>query len=90
MQQQSSQMQVIDTNRSVDISLKEEFWQSGKSSEGFCIGSSCGVSRKGAFSENLFGEVEDSRVADSDCRVKTPGYGKEVQTGTEIEFTEEV
>ena len=56
----------------------EGFQQFGKSSEGFGIGSSCGVSRKGVFSEDLFGEVEDSRIAE------------QVQTGIEVEFTEEV
>ena len=71
-------MQVIDTSRSVDVSLMDGFWQYGKSSEGFGIGSSCGILRKGAFSEDLFGEVEDSRIAEK------------VQTGTEVEFTEEV
>ena len=89
-QQQYSQKQIIDTRRSVDTYLMDKFRQPGKSSEGFGIGSSCGVSKKGAFSENLFGEVEDSRIADSDSIGKIPGYGEEVKTGTEIEFTEEI
>ena len=88
--QQYSQRQVIDTSRSVNTSLMDEIRQPDKSSEGFGIGSSCGVSRKGAFSEDLFGEVEDLRIAESGRRIRIPGYGEEVQTGTEVEFTEEV
>ena len=88
--QHCSQRQVIDTSRSVDTSLKEEFRQSGKSFEGFGIGSSCGVSGKRAFSKDLFGEVENTRIAASGSRIKIPGYGIEVQTGTEVALTEEV
>ena len=90
MRQQSSQRQVIDTSRSYNTSLKDEFRQSGKSSEGFAIGFSCGVSTKEAFSEHLSGEVEDRRVAECGSRLRIPGCGNEVQTGTEVEFTEEV
>ena len=88
--QQSSQSQVIDTSSSVDTSLMDEIRQPGKSSEGFGIGSRCGVSGKEAFSDNVFGEVEDSRITDSDSRVKIPGCVNEVQTGTEVDFTEEI
>ena len=42
--QQYSQKQVIDTNRSVDTSLMDEFPQSDKSFEWFENGISCGVS----------------------------------------------
>ena len=55
--QQCSPRQVIDTRNSVGISLIDQFRQPGRSSEGFGIGSSCGVSGKEAFSEDLFGEV---------------------------------
>ena len=58
----------------------DEFWQHGKSSEGFSIESSCGVSRKGGFSKDLFGEVEDMRIAESGSRIRSPGCGDEVQT----------
>ena len=88
--QQYAQRHVIDTSSSVDTSLMDEIRPPGKSSEGFGIGSSCGVSRKEAFSEDLFGEVEDTRVAESGSRLRTPGYSDEVQTGTEVEITEEV
>ena len=87
--QQCSQRQVIDTNRSVDTSLMDGFRQPGKSSEGFGIGSRCCVPRRGAFREDLFGEVEDTRNAESGSRIRTPGYGNEVGTGTKIE-TEEI
>ena len=80
---------MIDTSN-VDTLLMDEFWQPGKSSEGFGIGSRCGVSREGAFSKDLFGEVEDTRVAGSCSRRRIPGYGGEVETGNEVEFTEEV
>ena len=86
---QFSQRQVIDTNRSVGTSLLDAFRQPGKSSEGCEIGSSSGVS-KGAFSKDLFGEVEDTRVAESSCRISIRGYDDEVRTGTEIDFTEEI
>ena len=66
MRQQCSQRQVIDTSRSVDTSLTDEIRPPGKSSEGFGNGSSCGFSRKEALSEDLFGEVEDTRIAESD------------------------
>ena len=88
--QQSSQSQVIDTSRSVDTSLLDAFGQPGKSSEGFGIGSSSCVSRKEAFSEDLFGEVEDTRIAESVSGIRIPDCGDEVQNGTEAEFTEEV
>ena len=88
--QQYAQRQVIDTIRSADTSLMDAFRQSAKSSEGFGIGFSCGLSRKEAFSEDLFGEVEDTRVAEIGSGIRIPGCGDEVQTGTEAEFTEEV
>ena len=66
----------------------DKFWQPGKSSEGIGIGFSCGVLRKEAFSEDLFGEVEETRIAESGSKKRIPGYSDEVQTGTE--FTEEV
>ena len=71
----------------------DENREPGKSSEEFGIGSRCDVSRqsrKGAFGKNLFGEVEDARVAGSCSRRRIPGYGDEVQTATDVEFTEEV
>ena len=68
----------------------DEFRQPGRSSEVFGMGSSCVVSRKGAFGKDLLGEVEDTRVAESGNRLRMPGYGDELQTGTEVEFTEEV
>ena len=52
------------------------------------MGSRCGVSRKGAFSKNLIGEMEDTRIVESGSRIRIPGYGDEVHTGTEVEFTE--
>ena len=88
--QQYSQRQVIDTNRSADTCLMDEFRPPGKSSEGFDIGSSCSVSKKEAFSEDLFWEVEDTRVAESGSGIRIPNCGDEVQNGTEAEFTEEV
>ena len=88
--QQCSQRQVIDANKIVDISLMDKFWQRGKNSEGIGIGFSCGVARKEAFSEDLFGEVEETRIAESGIKKRIPGYSDEVQTGTEVEFTEEV
>ena len=87
--QQYAQRHVIGTSSSVDTSLMDELQPTGKSSEGFGIGSSCGVSRKEAFSKDLFGEMEDTRIAESGSRKRIPGYGDEVQTGTEAEFTEE-
>ena len=87
---QCSQRQVIDTSRSNDNSLMDEFRQPGKDSEGLSIGSSCGVSRKGAFSKDVFGEVEETRISESASTIRIPGYGNEVQPGTEVEFTEEV
>ena len=63
---------------------------SDKSFEWFGIGSSCGVSRKRAFSNDLFGEVEDTRVDGNRSRGRIPGYGDEVQTGTEVEFPRDV
>ena len=77
--QQCSQRQVIDTNRSNDISLMDEFWLRGKFSEGFNIEPSCGISRKGVLRKDLFGEVRDT-IDEYD----------EVQTGTEVEFTDEI
>ena len=84
------QRQVIDTSRSVATSSMDEFQQPGKSSEGFGIGARCGVPRKGAFSKDLFREVEGTRIAESGSTLRTPGYGNEVQIGTEVEITEEV
>ena len=90
VRQQSSQKQMIDTKRHVDTSLLDELQPPGKSSEGFGIGSRCGVSRKGCFSEDLFQEVEDTKNAESCSGIRIPGCGDEVQTATEVEFTEEV
>ena len=83
--QQYAQRHVIDTSSSVDTSLMDEIRQSDRSSEGFGIGSRCVVSRKsrkGGFSKDLFGEVEDTRAAESGSGIRSPGYGNEVQTGT--------
>ena len=75
---------------SFGISLIDQFRQPGRIFEGFGIGSSCGLSRRGAFSKDLSGEVEDMSIAESGSRKGIPGDGDEVQTGTEAEFTEEV
>ena len=88
--QQSSHRQVIDTSRSVDTSLKNEFRQSGESSKVFDIGSSSSVSRKGVFSNDLFGLVGDTRTAESGSRIKIQGYGNELETWTETNFTKDV
>ena len=88
--QQYAQRQVIDTNRSADTSLMDEIRPPGKSFEGFGNGSSCGVSGKEAFSEDLFGEVEDTRVAESGSEIRIPDCGDEVQNRTEVEITEEI
>ena len=88
MRQQSSHMQVIDT-RSVDTYSMNELRQRGKGSEEFGIGSGCGVPRRSVI-EDLFGEVEDTRNAESGSRIRIPGYSVEVQTETEVEFTEEI
>ena len=73
--QQCSQRQVIDTRNSAGVSLIDQFRQPGRSSEGFGIGSSCGLSRKGAFGKDLSGEVEDMSIAESGSRVRIPGDG---------------
>ena len=65
-----------------------EFREPGKSSEGLGIGSCWGVSRSGAFSKDLFWEVEDTRIAENYSSIRTRGYLDEVQTRTEVEFTE--
>ena len=85
-----AQRQVIDTSSSVDTSLMDELQPTGKSSEGFGIGSSCGVSRKEAFSEDPIGEVEDTRVVESGSGMRILDCGDEVPNGTEAKFTEEV
>ena len=54
------------------------------------VGLRCGLSRKGAFGKDLSGEVEDTRVAGSCSRIRIPGDGDEVQTGPEVEFTDEI
>ena len=90
--QTCSPRQVIGTSRSVNNSLMDEIWQSGKSSEGFGNGSRCVVSRqsrKRAFCKDLSGEVEDKRIAESGSRLRFPAYSDEVQTENEAEFTEE-
>ena len=53
------------------------------------LGPACGVSRKGTFSKDLFREVRDT-TAESGSRLRTPGWGDEVQTGNELEFPREV
>ena len=88
--QQCSQRQVIDTSRRVDNSLMDEFRQTGRSSEKLGVGSRCGWSRKGAFSKDLFGEVKDVSIAVSGSRISNPGDGDEVQTGPEVDFTDEI
>ena len=70
------------------IQVKALLW--GKYSEGFGIDSSCGVSRTGAFNEDLLREWEDSRTAESGSRIRIPGDSEEVQIRTEVEFTREV
>ena len=85
--QQCSQRQVVDTRSSLGISLVD---QSGRSFEGFGIGSSCGLLRRGAFGKDLSGEVEDMSIVESGSRIRNPGDGDKVQTGPEVEFTEEV
>ena len=88
--QQCSQRQVVDTRSSLGISLIDQFRQPGRSFEGYGIGSSCGLSRRGAFGKDLSGEVEDMSIAESGSRIRIPGDGDEVQTEPEVEFTEEV
>ena len=88
--QQCSPRQVIDTRSSLGISLMDKFWQPGESSEGFGIGSSCGLSRKRAFGKDLSGEVDDMSIAESGSRIRIPGDGKEVQTATEVELADEI
>ena len=44
------------------------------------------MSRKGASSKDLFGEVENMRIAESGSRMIIPGCSDEAQTGTEINF----
>ena len=88
--QQCSQRQVIHTRSSAGVSLVDQFRQPGRSSEGFGIGSSCGLSKRGAFGKDLSGVVEDKRIVESGNRTRFSGYSDEVQTGTEVEFTEEV
>ena len=87
--QQCSQRQVVDTRSSLGISLIDQFRQPGRSFEGFGIESSCGLLRRGAFGKDLSGEVEDMSIAESGSRIRIPGDGDEVQTGPEVEFTEE-
>ena len=89
-EQQYAQWHVIDISSSVDTSLMDAFGQPGKSSEGYGVGSSCGVSRKEAFSGDQFGDVEDTRVAESGSGIRIPGDGDEMKTGTEVEFTEDI
>ena len=60
--QRYSQSQVIDTSRNADTSSVNRFRLSGRCSEGFGIGSSCDISRKGAFSKDLFGEKGGTRL----------------------------
>ena len=88
--QQCSQRQVIDTSKSVETSLMDKFWQPAESSDGFVIGSRCGVPRKKAFGKDLSGEVEDMSIAESGSRIRIPGDGNEVQTATEVELTDEI
>ena len=38
----------------------------------------------------MFGEMEDTRIAESGSRIRIPGYGNERQTGTEVEFTDKI
>ena len=80
--QQRSQKKVIDTRSSAGVSLIDHFRQPGRSSEGFGIGSNCGLSRKGAFGNDLSGEVEDMSIAESSSRKRISGDDDEVQTGT--------
>ena len=81
---------MIDTRISAGVSLIDRFRQPGRSSEVFGIGSSCGLSRKGAFGKDLSGEVEDMNIAESGSRIRIPGDGDEVQTGPEVDFTDEI
>ena len=88
--QQCSPRQVIDTRSSLGISLMDKFWQPAESSEGFGIGSRCGLSRKRAFGKDLSGEVDDMSIAESGSRIRIPGDGNEVQTATEVELADEI
>ena len=88
--QQCSQRQVVDTRSSLGISLIDQFRQPGRNFERFGIGSSCGLSRRGAFGKDLSGEVEDMSIAESGSRIRIPGDGNEVQTATEVELTDEI
>ena len=87
---QRTRLQCDLLSRSVDTSLMDEFGHHGKSLEGFGIGSSCGLSRIGSLSKVLLGQEENTRIAEGGRRKKITGYGDEVQTGAEVEFTEEV
>ena len=87
--QQRSQRQVVDTRSSLGISLIDQFRQPGRSSEECGFGSSYGLSRRGAFSKGLSGEVEDMSIAERGSRIRIPGDGNEGQTGPEVEFTNE-
>ena len=68
----------------------DNFRKPGRSSEGFGVASRCCASRKRAFSKDLLGEVEETRIAESGKGKRIPGYGDGVQPGTEVELTEEV
>ena len=85
---QCSQRKVVDTRSSAGVPLIDQFRQPGRSSEGFGIGSSSGVSRKGAFGKDLFGDKEGSRIAENGSRRRLPGDGDEMQTGPEVDFTD--
>ena len=81
---------MIDTRNTAGVSLIYQFRQPGRSSVGFGIGSSCGLSRKDAFGKDLSEEVEDMSIAEGGSRIRFPGDGDEVQTGPEVEFTDEI
>ena len=74
---------MIDTRSSAGVSLVDQFRQPGRSFEGFGFESSCRLSRKRAFGKDLSGEVEDMSIAESGIRIRIPGDGDEVQTGTD-------
>ena len=84
--QQRAQAQPNGTNRSVCSSSLGEFWWPSKILEGFGMVSSFVVSRKGAFSKEMFGKNKNMRNDARIIRLRIPRYGDEVETGSEDEL----
>ena len=64
-------MPVNDTSRSVGSSIFEEFGKIGKFSERFGLGPAA-VYREKKRLKNLFGKMEDKRIAKRGSEIKTP------------------